>query len=272
MAEIGVGARPATAPPGWYPDPSGRARLRWWSGTRWEWWVSDGVGRMLDPAAPVDQRPPLTRQIPAAQLAPAELQAPVDQPPSGQVTAPAPVTVPRQRGLVATWFERPGQFSVPLALTAGVLGPLAIAVAFAGLYVMLSWDGSVGMAGAALFVGAGFASVIGVAGLAAVGVGASRSCLPRERVWSTLACTAVNVAGAACALGWWFHWPTWTEMPAGDLPVYLYLFGAAALFASAPWCWLWFATLKGRRWQVRWGGAAAPAVAFLAATWVWALV
>ncbi|MBA2283108.1 MAG: DUF2510 domain-containing protein [Acidimicrobiia bacterium] len=22
-------------PPGWHPDPAGRARLRWWDGTRW---------------------------------------------------------------------------------------------------------------------------------------------------------------------------------------------------------------------------------------------
>jgi hypothetical protein len=25
----------ATTPPGWYPDPSGQARLRWWDGARW---------------------------------------------------------------------------------------------------------------------------------------------------------------------------------------------------------------------------------------------
>jgi Protein of unknown function (DUF2510) len=26
---------PAVAPPGWYPDPSGQAQLRWWDGARW---------------------------------------------------------------------------------------------------------------------------------------------------------------------------------------------------------------------------------------------
>ncbi|MCP9622161.1 DUF2510 domain-containing protein [Nocardia otitidiscaviarum] len=25
----------ALPPPGWYPDPSGIARLRWWDGVRW---------------------------------------------------------------------------------------------------------------------------------------------------------------------------------------------------------------------------------------------
>jgi len=28
-------ATPAAAPPGWFPDPKGEARLRWWDGQQW---------------------------------------------------------------------------------------------------------------------------------------------------------------------------------------------------------------------------------------------
>lgn len=41
-AREGVGVH-GRAAPGWYPDQSGRAPLRWWDGTRWAPWESDGV-------------------------------------------------------------------------------------------------------------------------------------------------------------------------------------------------------------------------------------
>ncbi|MGD0394431.1 MAG: DUF2510 domain-containing protein [Acidimicrobiales bacterium] len=37
---------PPMAPPGWYPDPSGQHRLRWWDGTQWgeQTWNGDAPG------------------------------------------------------------------------------------------------------------------------------------------------------------------------------------------------------------------------------------
>ncbi|MDT0167156.1 hypothetical protein Q9R32_16510, partial [Actinotalea sp. AC32] len=35
------------AAPGWYPDRTGRSALRWWDGTRWTPWESDGVRHWL---------------------------------------------------------------------------------------------------------------------------------------------------------------------------------------------------------------------------------
>lgn len=34
-ATTGAPTAPASAPAGWYPDPSGQARTRWWDGSRW---------------------------------------------------------------------------------------------------------------------------------------------------------------------------------------------------------------------------------------------
>lgn len=253
MAEFGVGGQPATAPPGWYPDPSGRARLRWWSGARWEWWLSDGVGRALDPAAPPDSWAP-ARELSTPGISDSRVVA-------------APRSTARQDGL-----ERAGRLPAPLTLTATVLGPLATTVAFAGLYVLFEWDGSLEMFLSLLFLCAALASGIGLAGLVVVAVAASRSRAPRQRTWPTVVCTVVNVAAAACLLGWWFNWWTWADMAASDLPLYLYTFGVAAVLASAPWCWLWFRTLKNRDWAVRLSAAVAPTVAYLVVTWVWAVV
>lgn len=33
---------PASAPPGWFPDPERRSAWRWWDGSRWTDQVSDG--------------------------------------------------------------------------------------------------------------------------------------------------------------------------------------------------------------------------------------
>lgn len=37
--------------PGWYPDPSGQARLRWWDGRAWTGWTNDGVAEASGPPA-----------------------------------------------------------------------------------------------------------------------------------------------------------------------------------------------------------------------------
>jgi hypothetical protein len=36
-------------PPGWYADPAGRHRLRYWDGGTWSQWVSDTGDVALDP-------------------------------------------------------------------------------------------------------------------------------------------------------------------------------------------------------------------------------
>lgn len=47
---IAVAARPRIVP-GWYPDPSGQAALRWWDGKTW----ADQTSASLDPGVhPVD--------------------------------------------------------------------------------------------------------------------------------------------------------------------------------------------------------------------------
>lgn len=54
-----VGAGPVgTAPPGWFPDPSGAHPLRWWDGNRWTGWISDGhLVAMEASAMDAGQRP-----------------------------------------------------------------------------------------------------------------------------------------------------------------------------------------------------------------------
>ncbi|MBA2279773.1 MAG: DUF2510 domain-containing protein [Acidimicrobiia bacterium] len=39
-------------PAGWFPDPQGRAALRWWDGTTWTDQVSDGTTSSIDPLVP----------------------------------------------------------------------------------------------------------------------------------------------------------------------------------------------------------------------------
>jgi hypothetical protein len=48
-AEPVVAARPATPPPMWAPDPSGRHQLRYWDGTGWTEYVSDSGRQSRDP-------------------------------------------------------------------------------------------------------------------------------------------------------------------------------------------------------------------------------
>ncbi|HWH26959.1 MAG TPA: DUF2510 domain-containing protein [Pseudolysinimonas sp.] len=43
----------ASAPPGWYPDPSGQAPQRWWSGTQWTPHVNSGVPSELGVLVPI---------------------------------------------------------------------------------------------------------------------------------------------------------------------------------------------------------------------------
>jgi uncharacterized protein len=49
---------PAPArPPGWYPDPSGQPRQRWWDGKAWSWYVATSGGVAWDPLAPEAREP-----------------------------------------------------------------------------------------------------------------------------------------------------------------------------------------------------------------------
>jgi hypothetical protein len=41
-----------TFPAAWYPDPLGRYPHRYWDGTAWTGWVSDGVHQFAEPPAP----------------------------------------------------------------------------------------------------------------------------------------------------------------------------------------------------------------------------
>ncbi len=43
-------------PPGWYPDPSGQPRLRWWDGAQWGAQASAPVGWYPNPDAPAQLR------------------------------------------------------------------------------------------------------------------------------------------------------------------------------------------------------------------------
>jgi hypothetical protein len=60
--------------PGWFPDPDDVHTLRWWDGSRWTHWTSDGHLVVPDPAAPAapstgdSDRPRATSRVGAVWL------------------------------------------------------------------------------------------------------------------------------------------------------------------------------------------------------------
>jgi len=74
---------PHPPPPGWYPDPAGRAPFRYWDGTRWTEHTQQGTA---PPPAPTTAPAPIT---PAAPAPPAWNPAGVPAQPAWNPTAPA---------------------------------------------------------------------------------------------------------------------------------------------------------------------------------------
>lgn len=98
----------STAPaPGWYPDPFGRARQRWWDGAAWGETIADSSGTRLDRAPGSAATPPLPAPVAARPVAP--LAPPPGRPapptaPSRTSPPPAPraARVPRPAAVAAT--------------------------------------------------------------------------------------------------------------------------------------------------------------------------
>jgi hypothetical protein len=49
---------------GWYPDPTGRHRTRWWDGVEWRGWVDGRAGDEADPLRGTDPLGPPSGQSP----------------------------------------------------------------------------------------------------------------------------------------------------------------------------------------------------------------
>jgi len=62
-----AGDAPAT--PGWYPDPDGTARWRWWDGDEWSWQVTGAGGSAVEWAAPPQVARPAPTSLPGLGMA-----------------------------------------------------------------------------------------------------------------------------------------------------------------------------------------------------------
>lgn len=87
-------------PEGWYPDPSGRHQLRWWSGRAWAAAVSDDGVQMMDPDGLTPGAQDVVRAEPSAEDHAAVVQACH----SGAIPGDDPMTAP----VLALWRRRSG--------------------------------------------------------------------------------------------------------------------------------------------------------------------
>ena len=77
---------------GWYLDPSGRHRLRYWNGTQWTDQVNDGNMNFADPieqdkafVPPAPGTKPITQQQPQQQQQPSNISVQTNEPKTGMV-------------------------------------------------------------------------------------------------------------------------------------------------------------------------------------------
>ncbi|MBX3196063.1 MAG: DUF2510 domain-containing protein [Microbacteriaceae bacterium] len=180
-------------PPGWYPDPAGPGRSRWWSGEGWTDHVQEAA-----PAAPVA---PVVPVAPIASVAPVAPAAPVTPVPLAGAPAAAPATALASAS--ATASSNLGENGVPLVLFAdSVVAPEALSPVSRGPETQEDWHGSVGRGPVVKRQGAGSVSL-------STTVSSDRHDPYRARNWAAGLAIALALLGIP-ALGW----RTLTELPA----------------------------------------------------------
>ncbi|MEZ5190671.1 MAG: DUF2510 domain-containing protein [Schumannella sp.] len=166
-------------PPGWYPDPAGPGRSRWWSGEGWTDHVQEAA-----PAAPVA---PVVPVAPIASVAPVAPAAPATALASASATASSNL----------------GENGVPLVLFAdSVVAPEALSPVSRGPETQEDWHGSVGRGPVVKRQAAGSVSL-------STTVSSDRHDPYRARNWAAGLAIALALLGIP-ALGW----RTLTELPA----------------------------------------------------------
>ena len=90
MAELGASTRPT--PRGWYEDPTGKARWRYWDGSAWTPWIDGGDASVPDPSGAPDAAAPSESSAKGLQrrdVEPRPLQIPGSHPGVQPASSPA---------------------------------------------------------------------------------------------------------------------------------------------------------------------------------------